>query len=42
MGSLVNDYYIGDRVDVVGTLEINTFNGEESLQIVVKDIMKSV
>lgn len=42
MGSLVNDYCIGDKVDIVGTLEINTFNGEESLQIVLKDIMKSI
>lgn len=42
MGTLVNDYRIGDKVDVVGTLEINTFNGEESLQIVVKDVMKSI
>ena len=42
MGQVVEDYYIGDKVDIVGTLEINTFNGEDSLQIVVKDIMKSV
>lgn len=42
MGSLVNDYRIGDKVDIVGTLEINAFNGEESLQIVLKDIMKSI
>ncbi|MCI8654326.1 MAG: single-stranded-DNA-specific exonuclease RecJ [Clostridia bacterium] len=42
MGNLTDEYYIGDKVDVVGTLEINTYNGEESLQIVLKDIMKSI
>ncbi len=40
MGNLVNDYLIGDKVDVVGVLEINSFNGIESVQINLKDIMK--
>ena len=42
MGNLVDEYKIGDRVDVAGVLEINSFNGVESLQINVKDIMRAV
>ena len=42
MGSLAEDYRIGDKIDVVGTLEINSFNGMDSIQINMKDIMKSI
>lgn len=42
MGNLVEDYRIGDKIDVVGTLEINSYNGLESIQINLKDIMKSI
>ncbi len=42
MGDLVNDYLIGDKVDIVGVLEINSFNGVENIQINLKDIMKSI
>ena len=42
MGYLANEYLIGDKVDVVGTIEINTFNGVDSLQINIRDIMKSI
>ena len=42
LGELSNEYKIGDKVDVVGNLEINTFNGVSSIQINIKDIMKSV
>ena len=42
LGELTNDYRIGDKVDVVGSLEINKFNGEESIQILLKDMMKSI
>ena len=42
LGSLVDDYRIGDKIDVVGTLEINTFNEIDSIQINLKDLMKSV
>lgn len=42
MGNLVDDYLIGDKVDVVGVLEINSFNGRETVQINLKDIMKSI
>lgn len=42
MGHLVEDYRIGDKIDVVGVLEINSFNGIEQVQINLKDIMKSI
>lgn len=42
IGSLADEYRIGDRIDVVGVLEINNFNGVESLQINIKDIMRAV
>ena len=42
MGNLVDEYLIGDRVDIAGVLETNTFNGITSIQINLKDIMKSV
>ena len=38
---LGNEYRIGDKIDIVGTLEINSFNGFSSIQINVKDIRKS-
>ncbi len=42
MGNLADEYLIGDKIDVVGTLEINSFNGKEQIQINLKDIMKSI
>lgn len=42
MGHLANEYLIGDKVDIVGNLEVNTFNGMENVQINLKDIMKSI
>ena len=42
MGNLVQEYKIGDKIDVAGVLEINTFNGVDSIQINLKDIMKSI
>lgn len=42
MGHLVEDYKIEDKVDIVGTLEINEFNGRRTVQINLKDIMKSI
>lgn len=41
MGNLTNDYLIGDKVDIVGSLEINKFNGKESVQVNLKDMRKS-
>ena len=42
LGHLSKEYMIGDKIDVAGTLELNSFNGRETVQINVKDIMKSV
>ena len=42
MGNRAEEFLIGDRVDIVGTLEINAFNGLESVQFNLKDIMKSL
>ena len=41
LGYLSEEYRIGDKVDVVGILEINQYNGRESIQINLKDIRKS-
>ena len=41
MGSYSEEYLIGDKIDVIGVLEINSFNGIESVQINMKDIRKS-
>lgn len=42
MGELAEEFLIGDKVDLVGVLEINEFNGMKKVQINLKDIMKSV
>ena len=42
LGYLAEEYRIGDKVDLVGTLEINEFNGYQNLQINIKDIMRSL
>ena len=42
IGNLVNEYRLGDKVDVVGCLEINEFNGKKMIQINMKDIRKSI
>lgn len=42
IGHLAEEYLIGDKVDVAGVLEINTFGGVDNLQINIKDIMKSI
>ena len=42
LGHLADEYRIGDKIDVVGNLEINSFNGIDSLQINLKDVMKSI
>ena len=41
MGQYSEEYLIGDKIDVVGILEINSFNGIENIQINMKDIRKS-
>ncbi len=42
LGNLADDYTIGDKVDIVGMLEINEFNGNEKIQFNLKDLMKSL
>ena len=42
MGEFVDEYKIGDKIDVVGVLEINSFNGVDTLQINMKDIMRAI
>ena len=38
LGELSSSYLIGDRVDVIGNLQINSFNEIESIQLNLKDI----
>ena len=40
-GSLSEEYTIGDKIDVLGILEINSYNGNEIIQINIKDVRKS-
>lgn len=42
MGNLSGEYLLDDKVDVVGTLDINNFNGYENMQITIKDIKLAV
>ena len=37
-GKLIDDYRIGDKVDVVGNLKINKFNNTENIQLILDDI----
>ena len=41
VGEWAEKYLIGDKVDIVGSLEINSFNGNEQVQLVIKDMRKS-
>lgn len=42
LGNLADEFLIGDKVDIVGTLEENSYKGIEKIQINIKDIMKSI
>lgn len=42
MGNLSSEYRVGDRVDLVGSLEINSYNSTEKIQINIKDIRHSI
>lgn len=42
IGEYAENYQIGDKVDVVGSLEINSFNGNDQIQINLKDLRKGV
>ena len=41
MGELSQKYLLDDKVDIVGSLDINSYNGNESIQIILKDMRKS-
>lgn len=41
IGNLASDYLIGDKIDIIGVLEVNSYNGNETIQINIKDIRKS-
>ena len=42
LGNLAEEYLIGDKVDIVGNLEINEFNGYSNVQLNLKDVRKSI
>ncbi len=42
LGELAENYQIGDRVDIVGNIGINTFNNKEKIQVILKDLRKSI
>ena len=42
LGELKNDLSIGDVIDVAGSLEINSFNGNDKMQISLKDVKGKV
>ena len=42
LGELTNEYKLNDKVDIVGNLEINSYNGIESIQMNLKDMKKSL
>ena len=42
IGELADEYQIGDKIDVAGNLEINEYNGKKNIQIVLKDLRKSI
>lgn len=42
IGELAQKYLIGDKIDVVGSLEVNSFGGNEQIQVNLKDLRKSI
>lgn len=42
LGEESTKYLIGDKIDVVGTLEINSFNNKEKMQISLQDFRKTM
>ena len=41
MGKLANEFLLDDKVDIIGNLDVNQYNGIENIQIILKDIRKS-
>ena len=42
IGYLEENYNIGDKIDVIGTLEINSYLGQENIQLNLKDLRKAI
>ena len=42
MGEVANQYQIGDKIDVIGNIQINKFNNLEKVQILIKDLRKAI
>lgn len=42
MGEKAEEYRLGDKVNVIGCLEVNEYNGIKSIQLNLKDIMKAL
>lgn len=42
MGILADCYKIGDKIDVLGNIEINSYNGNNKIQLIINDIRKSI
>ena len=42
LGEYANVYKLGERVDILGNLEINSYNGVDNIQMNIKDIIKSL
>ena len=42
MGDLTEQYKIEDRVDIVGTIDINVFNRNENVQLTIKDMRRAI
>ena len=42
MGKLTEFYKLGEKVDILGNLEINSYGGNEEIQMNLKDITKSI
>ena len=42
LGNLAEEYKIGDKIDIVGNIEVNSYNGFQKVQLIITDIRKSV
>lgn len=42
LGELAEEYLIGDKIDIVGTLTDNSYNGYRKVQINIQDLRKSI
>ena len=42
MGARRDEIRIGDKIDVVGAIELNTYNTPKTIQFILQDFKKSV